>query len=376
MRRLLAIILAAAWITACSPSAEPAGWFGGELEVPDRAGDAAVAAGSVRVVGVVRGDALIAAGDIQVLGDVGGDIRALAAHYEQSGAAQGEVSLAAGTIVLDGMVGDDFWAAGEDIELRRESRIGEDARIAGEDVLIKGRIDGDLDVVADQVALDAEIGGDVVINARRIIIGPGATINGRLLWRAQAMPAISEDAIIHGGAGGKLEKAPAWRWRGARGAENGMFANAWLARLAIGISAFLLGVIVLVLAPRWASRAVHAARGRWALALALGAGACLASALLIALLTIIAFGLPLALALMIAAPLACAIGYVLAAIAIGALLLELAPRRSTVWAHLALGVALLSILGVIPWIGGWVGPVAVCFGLGGCVLARFAPQKG
>jgi cytoskeletal protein CcmA (bactofilin family) len=376
LRRLVGIILAAAWLAACSPSAEPAGWFGGAVDVPDRAGDAAVAAGSVRVVGVVRGDALIASGDIQVLGDVGGDIRALAGHYEQSGSAQGEVSLAAGTIVLDGMVGDDFWAAGEDIELRRESRIGEDARIAGEDVLIKGRIDGDLDVVADQVAIDAQIGGDVVINARRVIIGPGATINGRLRWRAQAMPVISEDAIIHGGTSGKLEKAPAWRWRGPHGTESDMFANAWLARLAIGISAFLLGLLVLVVAPKWASRAVHAARGRWAMALALGAAACLAGALAVALLAVIAFGLPLALALVIAAPLAGAIGYVLAAIAIGALVLELAPRRSSVWAHLALGIALLSVLGLIPWIGGWTGPAAVCFGLGGCVLARLMPQKG
>lgn len=375
MRRLVGIVLAAAWIAACSPSAEPAGWFGGAVEVPDRAGDAAVAAGSVRVIGVVRGDALIASGDIQVLGDVGGDIRALAGHYEQSGTAQGEVSLAAGTILLDGMVGDDFWAAGEDIELRRESRIGEDARIAGEDVLIKGRIDGDLDVVADQVAIDAQIGGDVVINARRIIIGPGATINGRLRWRAQAMPAISDEAIIHGGVSGKMEKAPAWRWRSLRGTEGGMFANAWLARLAIGISAFLLGLLVLVLAPKWAGQAVHAARGRWGMALVLGAGACLAGLLITAVLAILAFGLPLALALVMAGPLVAGIGFVLAAIALGALVLELAPRRSTVWAHLALGITLLSVIGLIPWIGGWVAPAAACFGLGGCVLARFAPQK-
>lgn len=376
MRRYLGMVMAAAALAACAPSAGPAGWLGGAVEVPDRAGDAAVAAGSVRVIGVVRGDALLASGDIQVLGDVSGDIRALAGQYEQSGTAEGEVSVAAGSIVLDGLVGDDFWAAGEDVELRSESRIGQDARIAGEDVLIKGRVDGDLDVVADQVAIDAQIGGDVVINARRITIGPNATINGRLRWRGQSEPIISAEAIVHGGVSGKIEKAAAWRWRSLSSDEEGLFANTWLQRLALAISALLLGGVVLILAPRWAGQAVRSTRANAGLALAAGAGGALLAGVSLGVLAISAIGLPVALILLIAVPLAAGVGFTLAAVAAGGLLLELAPRRSTVWGHLTLGVTVFSLLGMVPWIGGWIAPGAVCAGLGGAIMARMAPQKG
>ncbi len=376
MRRVLGIMMAAA-LCACSPTAEPAGWLGGAVEVPNRTGDAAVAAGSVRVIGVVRGDALIASGEIQVLGDVGGDIRALAGQYEQTGTASGEVSLAAGSIVLDGEVGDDFWAVGEDIELRSESRIGQDARIAGEDVLIKGRIDGDLDVVADQVAIDAQIGGDLVIDARRIIIGPDATINGRLRWRSQSMPMISDDAIIHGGVGGKIEKAAAWRWRGLGGSDGGVFANSWLQRLALALSALLLGAIVLILAPQWAARAVRSVRREPGMACVAGLGAAMLAALVGALLGISVIGLPVVLLLLLAVPLAAGIGFVLSALALGGAVLELSPRRSSSWGHLLLGVTVFSLAGMVPWIGGLVAPGAIGLGLGGAVLARVAqPKKG
>lgn len=377
VRRVLGVMIAAAGLASCSPRAEPAGWLGGSAEISDRSGDAAVAAGSVRVIGVVRGDVLIASGDIQILGDVGGDIRAVAGQYEQTGTAKGEVSLAAGSIVLDGVVGDDFWAIGEDVELRGESRIDQDARLAGEDVLIKGRIDGDLDVVADQVAIDAQIGGDVVIDARRIVIGPDATINGQLRWRSQAAPIISPDAIIQGGVNGKIEKPPPWRWRGQGGQEKGVFANTWLQRLAIAFSAFLLGAIILIVAPKWTGLAVSGARQQPGRAILAGIAAMTLSAILLAILGVSIVGLPVALVLLFALPLAAAIAFTISALGLGGLLLELAPRRSTKWGHLVLGVSVLSLAGILPWIGGLVAPGAICFGLGGALLARLTqPGKG
>ena len=370
MRALLCwALLLGLWLAPVSASAQMGGLFGGAVEVPNQVGDAAAAAGLITVTGVVEGDALLAGGEVQVLGEITGDVRGLSGKYRQTGSVFGEVSIAAGSILLEGLIGDDLWAAGEDIELREDTRIGQDARIAGEDVLARGRIDGDLDIVAEQVALDAQVGGDVTIDARRIVVGPGATIEGQLRWRAMEEPVISPEAIIRGGVEGEQVGSRPFRWRGFD-ASNGVFANAWLARLAIAMSAFGLGLTVLLIAPNWYKAAVESVRGQWLWAGPAGAACLFIAAVGIVLLAVSTLGLPLALLLAMAAPLLLLFGYALAAAALGGTLVDLAPRRSPRWAGLAAGVAALAILGLFPWVGALVGPVACIIGVGGAAMSQ------
>lgn len=369
MRGLAGVLAVAVMALAVAPArAERGGWIGGDLEIADRNGDAAAAAGTVSIVGLVKGDALLAGGEVLILGEVAGDVRVLTGRYEQTGAVYGEVSIAASSIVLDGVVGDDLWAAGEDIELRGETRIGQDARIAGEDVLLRGRVDGNLNIVAEHVALDGQIGGDVAIEARRITIGPNATIDGKLRWRSQEEPLILPEAIVRGGVDGERVPPPWFRLSGFDA--EGVLANVWAARVAGALSAFLFGGLLMLAAPRWWENAVAADRRHWLIVIPLGGAGMVAVGLAGAVLAISALGAPLAIMLTLALPLALLGGYAIAAAAVGGLLLDLAPRRNPPWAGLALGVLLFGLLSVLPLLGGLVAPLACLFGLGGAILAQ------
>jgi len=91
----------------------------------------------------------------------------------------------------------------------------------------------------------------------------------------------------------------------------------------------------------------------------------------VGLLLLSALGAPLAIAIGLALPLVLLGGYAVAAAAIGGLLVDLAPRRKPIWAGLAAGVALFGVLSVLPWLGGFVAPLACLFGLGGAILAQW-----
>lgn len=361
-------MLLAASLAACS-FAGPGGRVGGSVEVQDQEGDAMAAAGGVSIVGRVQGDVLAAAGDIVLTGDVAGDVRSISGEFRHTGVVSGEVSIAAGTIVLDGLIGDDLWAAGEDMELGPETRIGQDARLAAEDVLLRGRIDGDLDVAAEQIALDAQVGGDVNVSGRRLVIGPGATIDGALRWRLEEEPLISPEAIITGGVEGEVVERSGWRWR----TEGSGIAAGWWTRLALLLCAFLAGGALIAGMPGFYAHAVGAVRRRVVLALGLGAGMALILATAALLLILSVLGAPLGLALFAASPLVLLFAYALAAGALGSLGLELTSLRRTdrpAQRLLALLAGLLALiaLGFVPVLGALVAPLAIAAGFGAALL--------
>lgn len=376
MRKVAASLAALLAFSCGLPPGEanalPRAWWGGTVEIEDRSGDGAAAAGSVRVVGLIKGDALLAAGEVQMLGDVGGDVRAFSGRYMQTGAVYGEVSIAAGAIVIDGDIGDDLWAAGEDIELRAQTRIGEDARIAGEDVLIRGRIDGNLGVVADQVALDGRIFGNVTIDAKRIVIGPNATIEGKLRWRSAEEPVVLSGAIITGGVEGKLTDPPWFRWTAFD--KEKLRLQAWLGGLAVSVSSFALALLLMALGRGLWGRALEVGARRWLLAAPFGLAGGVGALAMMVVATLLTVGAPLAAALLLAMPLAALAGYGVAAAALGRLVAELTPRPVPDWLALACGLVLLAALGAAPWLGRLVFPLASLFGLGALLLAQ-APVR-
>ncbi|MEJ0024055.1 MAG: hypothetical protein WDN76_11950, partial [Alphaproteobacteria bacterium] len=193
------------------PSAQSS-WLGGALEAPDREGDAAYAASAVSVPGRIGGDAMIMAGSARIDGEVGDDARVVAETFKLNGAIGGELAVAAHKADIDGTIGDDLYIAGEDVHLGQNTRVGQDARIFGSDVLVKGRINRNLDVSGETVAISAQVRGDVTVHARHIILGPGTQIDGKLMWRSPNQPDIPEEAVVQGGVTGDIVKG--WQREG------------------------------------------------------------------------------------------------------------------------------------------------------------------
>jgi hypothetical protein len=379
MVRHILIALAALALGAAPARAESGGWFGGNVDIHDRRGDAMVAAGSVTIAGRITGDALIAAGQAAINGDVGGDARVVAGEYRQPGSVAGEVAVASGKADIDGSVGDDLYVAAEDVHLGGDARVSRNARIAGQDVLVKGRIDGDLDVQGETVAIDAQVGGNVTIRARTIILGPDTTIEGALKWKAAEAPDIPPDAIIAHGVSGQVVKRwdqrGGWAWdRPWRAAPSGaVFAGEAAVRLMIAFSALLIGALIVFLLPAGADRAADTARRRWPAVIAWGVGALIVVPPLAILLMVSIIAIPLGLLALLAYPLLLLTGYAAGAAILGAIILRGRGDGRRILG-VGAGVGALTLAGFVPFIGPLIGVAATVLGVGAWLAMARPPR--
>jgi hypothetical protein len=349
-------------------------WLGGALEAPDREGDAAYAASAVSVPGRIGGDAMIMAGTARIDGEVGDDARVVAETFKLDGAVGGELAVAAHTADIDGSIGDDLYVAGEDVQLGQNTHIGQDARIFGSDVLVKGRINRNLDVSGETVAILARVTGDVTVHARHIILGPGTLIEGKLTWRSPNQPDIPEDAIVQGGVSGDIIKG--WQREGVlswaspfHGAPRAaIFAGEAAGRIMVALSAFALGLLLVMLTPHYADRVFVTARERWAVSFMWGLALLLMTPIAAFILILTIVGIPLGILALLSLPIFMLWGYAVGAGAIGAAILRRQTTQGRILA-LALGIAIITALALVPYVGWLIWAITMMLGLGALSVA-------
>jgi hypothetical protein len=379
MRRLLgvAVALALAVFSAGPVLAQEnssSGVLGGAVIVPDREGDAAYAAPQVSVPGRIGGDLMVLSGATTIDGDISNNALVITQSYAQAGEVGGELALAAKSADVQGGVGGSLYLSADDVRVRGSARVGQDARIFGKDVLIKGRIERNLDVSGETVAISGAIGGDVTVHAREIFIGPDTIINGALIWRSPTQPDIPQEAIIRSGARGEIDKG--WRREGVlswasplRGASSAaIFAGEAVARFMVALSAFAIGVILVLLTPHYADRIFSAVRERWLVSLAWGGLVLFATPVLAIIMMMTIVGIPLGFLLLLSLPFLCLWGYAMGAAGLGAIAFK-QPRVGQRVLALALGLVSLTIISFAPFVGPVIGFVAVLLGLGAFFVA-------
>jgi hypothetical protein len=231
-----------------------------------------------------------------------------------------------------------------------------DARIAGRvdgdvvvfsgDALVGGRIDGDLVTLSGRARLlpTASVGGDVSYGDERPIIAPAATVAGSV---------EKEDWSD------SVDFLP--------------FIGAFILWLAIGISSLVLGILLLLIAPRAADAIAAQARERIGVTIAIGIAIFIALPVAAFIATITLLGLPLAFGIGLALMPLAAIAYVTSAWALGRAILK--PPRERILAFLV-GLAILRALALVPILGLLVGLAAIVFGLGLIGAAIGAARSG
>jgi cytoskeletal protein CcmA (bactofilin family) len=220
------------------------------------------------------------------------------------------------------------------------------------DARIDGRVDGDVVVVAGDVLVGGRIDGNLVAISGRARLLPNARLDGDLTYGDEA-PRIAPTATVSG----TIEEE---NWRGS--ADFLPFIGAFVLWLAVSVSFAILGVLLLLLAPRAADAIVVRAGGRIGLAIAIGIAIFIVLPLTAALAAVTLVGIPLAIGIGLALLPLAAIAYVTAAWALGRRIVK--PPRGRILAFLA-GLAILRVAALIPILGllVWLGAVVVGLGL-------------
>jgi len=220
---------------------------------------------------------------------------------------------------------------------------------------VDGTVNGSLTAFDAPVTISGRVNGDVIVFNGSVTLRGGATVTGDVI--SQDDPVVESGATISGDTR-RIQTSFDWEGFG------------WVGRLvwwlAISVSTFLVGVLLLWLAGRGSTRIAEA--GSEAIGPSIGWGALLFFGLpilaIVALLTIV--GLPFGLVLLAALGLIYALGYAAAAWILGRRLV----RAPAAWilAFLA-GWGILRLIALVPILGALVGFAATVFGLGALAVA-------
>lgn len=224
--------------------------------------------------------------------------------------------------------------------------------VARGDVRLDGASIDDVVVFSGDATIGGRIEGDLVVFDGQPNLLPGAHVSGDVRYGGDHRPLISRDATV----GGEVVEED---WEDSL--EVLPFVGAVALWLGGGISLAILGVLLLLIAPRAADAISARSRERVGVVIAIGIAVaiCLPLAAVLAAFTLV--GLPLAFLIALALLPLAALAYLAAAHALGRRIVQ--PPRSRLGAFLA-GFGILWLLTLIPILGFLVGLAAVIFGFG------------
>jgi uncharacterized membrane protein YidH (DUF202 family) len=333
--------------------------IGGDERVAD---DLYAAGGTITVDGTVTGSVLAAGGNITVNGNVGRDLMVGGGTITVNGRVGGSIRAAGGNINLNGTVAEDVVVLGGTVNIQSGGSIGRDLVISGGTVTVAAPVERNVMMTAGTVTLQSKVGGDVSGNVDQLRLD-GAAVAGNLDYTSNNEVSLASGAHVDGTT---TRHTPASR--GAAGAGNCFLG--WLRGL-IGI--FALGVIFLLLLPRVSARAIDNERAQpWA---SLGIGSVILVvtpivALIAFIVGIFIGGWWIGLLLVPLWILALALGYVASGFLLGRLIFaQLGWGKYHDILALLGGLVVLTLVGLIPYIGWLPSLAAIVFGSGALALA-------
>ena len=232
-----------------------------------------------------------------------------------------------------------------------------DIVVADGDVTIRGTVTGDVIVADGDVIIRGTVEGDVVTLAGLATLGRRGRVGGDIVY-ADDKPVQTPGSQV----GGDVEKL-------ALGDASIIAAiGLWVA---VTVSLLLLGLVLLLIAPRAGDAAVRTGREKTGIAFLVGL-------LAFFLLPVIAFaafvtiiGLPLGVVLLLLIVPLYAIGYLTTGLVLGSRIV----KKGGILAFVA-GIVILQLLVLIPILGGLIGFVATLFGLGVLLVTLFRARSG
>lgn len=306
-------------------------------------GDVVALGGTVTIGGEVRGDVLVAAGTISLLGTVEGSARAIA-----------------GEVVDQGVVGEDAAFASGSVRITPQGQVRRNLFLASADARVEGPVSGDLFAAAGELSLASSVGGNASVQVRNVRLLDSAQIAGDFRYSAERAPIRSPSATISGAFERQREFFPTARRMTP--------VVRWM-RLFVGF--FGLGLVLALLFPTYTRRTLGVLREAPLKSLGLGTVALIGLPILLTVVVVVgAFvgGWWVGVLGLGAYAIALALCIPVVGVALGQWVLGRLGRRGAPGAvALMLGVAILTLVGQVPLVGGALVLVVLLFGLGAIV---------
>lgn len=313
-------------------------------------GDLVASGGSLTLSGTTTQDAIVGGGQVTITGRVGRNLLAAGGNLQVSGPVSNNAVIAGGTVTLSS-----------------KGSVGRDLTASGGNLRVEGSVARNLNAGGGQVTINGKVGGNVMANAQTLSIGPNAVIQGDLVYKSAKKADIAPGAQIRGRT---IYHPITPTHRRARPVMKALF---WVGSF---LAMFLVGILLIALAPAAAAGSADRMISRPWISLLIGFIILVVMPVAIAIIFATLIGIPLALILLAAYLIMLYIARAYAAIGIGRwILARFGSPNASLYLDLLVGLIILWLLTAIPFVGWFIGLLALLFGLGALSAQRCALMR-
>jgi cytoskeletal protein CcmA (bactofilin family) len=322
--------------------------------------DLIVGAGIVRIEGTVDGDLIVFAQSLRVQGHVTGDVIAFVQDLRVSGQVDGNVRGFARTLIVDGQVAKNVSAFADTTELDTKAKIGHNVYLFSGVATLEGEIGRDLMAFVGHTELNGIVDGDFWISSDRLAIGPNTQVKGRARYRGHNQPEVATGAKL----ANPLEVQIV-----SRRPDYASGRYYWHQALLWG-SAFLVGLALLLLAPGIISDTVRSI-DRFGVSIGFGALLLIATPVVVVIACITLVGIGVGIATLFLYLIGIYAGQCFIGTWLGEKILGAGVGTGAMIGRLALGLAVIRVLRMVPHVGGLIMAFVMCWGLGALAVALY-----
>jgi len=329
--------------------------------------DLMVAGERTEIDGTVDGDLIVWSQVVIVNGHVKGDVICFGQELHINGPVDGNVRAFAENTDITAAVGKNVMAWTKVLNVESKGSVGGSVTVGSTDASLTGNIGGDVMGFTHEMELNGPVGGDVRIHGDYLTVGSGADIKGHVRFEGKRNPEVAQGAKV-----GSIEHIVK-QSESEVGYQKPHFYVHHIIMWGVG---FVYGMVFLLLLPTFYADATAACK-KYAPAAGFGILFLFATpiAAIIACCTIVGLGVGITTLLLYMVAIFTSTIFV--AGWLGEALLGPKPGIGPMIGRLALGLFILHLLRVLPYVGGWILLIEIIWGMGAMVMTiyrRLRPQ--
>lgn len=326
--------------------------------------DDLVALGSkVTIEGTVKGDVFAFAGDILIKGRIEGEVIPCGGNITIDDTVTGPVRAFGGNIAHNGFIKGNFWAFGGRIGVK--GGCGRDATIKGGDVDISGAIARDLGVESKTLRISGAVGRDAHLRCRVLSFATPLAVGRNLFYQTPAKIALPAGAAVGG--------TTAWDQLIVKkhGLRHGLRSLRMILRWLSFLSMLAIGLALIAVSRRQCLAVTGTVDADFWKSFGLGVLWLVALPIAAAILLVTLIGIPLAAFAVFAYAAVLYLAHIFFSLLLGQKVFRLL-KRPDISPYLAyiVGLAIVSALLMVPFLGFLLGLFLLLIGSGAIILSR------
>jgi cytoskeletal protein CcmA (bactofilin family) len=315
--------------------------------------DLFVGAEIVRIEGDVNGDVFVSSQSLIIDGHVTGDVFSFGQETRINGRVDGNVRSWSQSLAINGTVGKNVMAFCGTAVVDQKGSVSGSFTVFGGQIELNGPVSRDILGSIGSIEMNNLVGGNVRVKSRDITIGSAADLRGTVSYRGDRPPRIESGAKVAGAVQAIYEEhIPAYK----KARSYWHFAFHWAA-------AFLFGLVLMLIVPGFFGGVVRTSNQPWASG---GVGILVLPGVFVAALVacITLVGLAVGITTFLIWAVALYSTQVFIGVWIGERILGEGLKTGALLGRLALGLLILGLLKLSPWVGGFTLFIQLIWGLG------------